>query len=571
MGSGKTFIMLNIISKHSKTHDNMLYLILCDRQEVLEKIFFKAGEVDKDKIKFFKDNEIIDLEQFDIINYINNKPNEIKYKVDKPTIMVINNAFLRNRDYMKLENIGLILLDECHCISGNEIYKIMRILKYEKKISIIGFSATPLRPRMEKRIIDIFSKSFDDNEIKELNIISSYDLISAIKDEIVLPFKYYYAQTNNVNRKIITFDNKDVIKKILIDIIPTLPYKKIIVWCRTISLMEKWYLWFLNEFSELKIYMTSSKDNNFLDKYNCNYDEYYNSKKNSVLIAVNRIKEGSDIPYLDCGIYLDAVKKRSIVVALQTGGRIIRPDKERKKTHGIIIDMFIMEPNKTIEMMTISKVIEYYSKILNLTNEKYENEHGSLNKIYEKMMELDDKTIINKEKKEIVIRVDENEKHNLIIKLELTTMEFDWSCIKPGLHNEMQEKFNIKDDDEFIRIIKKIKDNNIFNINSDFWKEYEEKREKYNLPKDLHNKYKEIFDKESWYELLGIDTGCWYNDYGTIRKALYEITKEHITEEIYNKCLDSNSKLPPYPKEFFKKKNFMAIEKHFNNNFMNVE
>jgi hypothetical protein len=50
-----------------------------------------------------------------------------------------------------------------------------------------------------------------------------------------------------------------------------------------------------------------------------------------MLLCVNRGKEGSDIKNLDAGIFLDAVKYRSITVSLQTFGRVMRPDKEKKR------------------------------------------------------------------------------------------------------------------------------------------------------------------------------------------------------------------------------------------------
>jgi superfamily II DNA or RNA helicase len=51
-------------------------------------------------------------------------------------------------------------------------------------------------------------------------------------------------------------------------------------------------------------------------------------------VCVNRCREGSDIKNLDCGIYLDNVKKRSTLVLIQTVGSILRPDKNKNKKLG---------------------------------------------------------------------------------------------------------------------------------------------------------------------------------------------------------------------------------------------
>lgn len=565
MGSGKTFIILNLIYRHhSCSCENKMYIILCDRQEVLQKSI-----LDVKKYNDLKRWNIIDMDKFEIIDCINYKPKKIDIPktLDKPIILVINNALFRERNYKDLDNklCEFIILDECHCISANKIYDVLRYLKYEKKISVIGFSATPLRDRSEVKLIDIFSNTFDKGcKSKKLNIISNYNLIDAIHDEIILPFKYHYVEITNTHRDEIDTNNKDVTKKILNDIIPTLPYKKIIVWCRTISLMKQWYDFFVTTFKNFDVFMTSSKDSLYNENNNCDLDKFFEAKNRSILVAVNRCREGSDIDFLDCGVYLDAVKKRSILVSLQTSGRIIRPDKEKRKTHGVIVDMFIMDKDKTVEMMTVSKVMDYYSRILNLTNEKFINENGDFNEYYEKMRELEKHTEINKDKKEITIKLDNSSKHDISIKLELTTTEIDWSGIKNSVSKQIDEKFGIDKNEKFKIIIKKLKDSGEFNIYSNFWEVYKEIYEKYNLPKNLYDEYKDIFDNKSWYEILEINTNRWCKNINEINVILRKMTDKYITKDLYKKIRRKNKKLPKYPKEFFKGTGFSTIEKEFN-------
>ena len=68
----------------------------------------------------------------------------------------------------------------------------------------------------------------------------------------------------------------------------------------------------------------------FVDQH-ANLDKFYESKGNSFLLCVNRCKEGSDIDYIDYGVFLDSVKKRSTLVSMQCPGRLCRPDKANKK------------------------------------------------------------------------------------------------------------------------------------------------------------------------------------------------------------------------------------------------
>jgi len=99
MGSGKTYIMLNLINKHyAKYEKNKMYIICCDKQEVLKKIFFDGTILDKEKIKFWKNNEIIDLNQFNFIDCINYKPKEIEINRKIPSILLINNDYLSSLD-----------------------------------------------------------------------------------------------------------------------------------------------------------------------------------------------------------------------------------------------------------------------------------------------------------------------------------------------------------------------------------------------------------------------------------------------------------------------------------------
>lgn len=75
MGAGKSYIILKLIDEHFKAYqDNKVYLLLCDRQEILKKMFFNDDcQIDRKKIIKWKKAGIIDLTKFDILEYIYHK------------------------------------------------------------------------------------------------------------------------------------------------------------------------------------------------------------------------------------------------------------------------------------------------------------------------------------------------------------------------------------------------------------------------------------------------------------------------------------------------------------------
>lgn len=122
------------------------------------------------------------------------------------------------------------------------IIRYIKKIKYVYKKHIIGFSATPLRKNSENQLIDIFSMTTNkNNKNKKLNIISNYDFINAIKDDIILPSHYILCEVNKTWHDKISKDNKDIMKTVLNDVLKFAPYKKIIGRCRTIEKMKLYY------------------------------------------------------------------------------------------------------------------------------------------------------------------------------------------------------------------------------------------------------------------------------------------------------------------------------------------
>jgi hypothetical protein len=587
MGAGKTFIILKLIWEHYKIYSgNNIYPILCYRQEILKDLFFdKDNNIDDNKKKLWKEYDIIDLDCFRIIDKINNKDKDVKNSKTKPNILLINTDFLRvidkanNNDEIDYyvfdyDRIAYITLDECHGISATNLYDILKKIKYEHNKHIIGFSATVLRDGAEKKVVDIFSSSLNKNKKdKKLNIISRYDFMDAIRDNIIVPPYYTIMEVNKTIKNKIGNSNKKIIEDVLNELFEKLPYKKIICWCRTIEQMKDYYDFFKKIFKDYKIYCSSSRDDIMRDKYNINDKEFFDSEEKSIMICVNRFREGSDIKKLDMGVYLDRVKKRTILVAMQTSGRVLRVDKLGKKTHGFIVDCLINDNTEKIEMLTANLILSYYNKILSLADDNVENKKNIDN--YKLLLNKITASKYNEKEKELTVPLDDDKE--MKIKLKLTTKSFDWKYLKDIIIQDLNKKYDISKEERFNQIIEKLKKRQQFKVDCDFWEVYKNlDKEKYDLPEteNFYEEYKEFFDKKTWFEIMDFDMTKYYKTKSECINSIKQLTKnknEKIDNKKYDILRKADNKLPPYPEEYFKKSGFTTIEREFNvNNKKNI-
>ena len=577
-GSGKSLIFLNTIHQHIETKKpskGSIYVLMCPRIDILRSLFFinednTEYKLNINKINEWKTNNIINLDKLKIIDCINHKDKNLNFSKSKYNLLLVNNDFFRSLYKIKkikdniCKNTNFIIIDECHCISGDKIYQIIEEIKYNYNIPIIGFSATPIRntAKSDKHVIQIFSKSDKINEKnKKINLIYSYDLLQGIKDDIVLPYRIECVKINKIKGHKIGFTNKDILNNILKNCIDNktkkLPYKKFIIWTNRKNIMSECYKYVEKNFKQLKVYCTSSFDKEFQDNgFNVNYEEFYKSNGDCVLICINKCKEGSDIPNIDCGIYFDGVKNRSILVHIQTSGRLIRHDKYGKKTHGDLIDTFILNKNETPYILTAQKILSYLTRLLNLSDDDYEDQI----EYYNHMAKLTNNIEYNSTEKKLKIKIDGNDKHDTLIELnKLEILEMDWMKIKKELIKQVDTKFGITDEQKFNIIITKLKKIKEFNKYCDFWKVYDEIKEKYKLPCDLQKEFKNKFEENTWYDLLDIDTNGWYKNYEKIKN----IVGQPFDKKKYKIVLKKNKKLPPYPEYLIK--NFW--HKHSNNTY----
>jgi superfamily II DNA or RNA helicase len=543
-GAGKSLIILKTISdKLEYDNSKKVFIILTDRIEILKNWFFDSNNnLNQTNVQFWKDNNIIDLTKFDIIDTVANKDkniiNKINYAV-KPTLVIMNNAFLRtNNKYEQLiNNISLVLLDECHCVSGPEIYKALRHIKNNLNTSIIGFSATPIRNNKNSilQLCEIFGPITGpgSGHNKKINILSFYDIISALQDDIILPYKFVITSIKNIQN----VNNKLILKEIINKELELLPYKKVISWCKRINDVDENVQFFKDNFPNMNIYYSHSdeQDNN-------NVHKFYTDNDNAIMLCVNRFREGCDINHLDCGIYLDQVKKRSTLVSIQTSGRVVRPDKEKLKKYGLIIENIYFDSNTTTEYQTVQRIAQYYEHILNISDD---TEEYDIRNIIDEFKKIYQNTIFSPEKSEITIKVDDNVNHDNVIKVEIK--DLNWGLMKKFLNDKVIIKLKKEENNnEKLKLEFELLRDKVQKLNLKYKKDYYNLDEEYEKEPDVKYNHHGWLN---WYDFLGIDTSNY--------PALKQIWR--------NKCIEYNLKdkdvydenckkynLPLMPEELYK-------------------
>jgi len=575
-GTGKSFIIIKYIDYVKRiVNSNCKIILFTERVNILKDLFdFTDGKKNIKKLEEWKNNNIGDLIEFNIIDRVTIKKKdwiELLNKSNKPTLLVINRAYLtldsynNNLGYKKITNLDLIIHDECHSSTSNLCHTFLKYWK-DKKVPIVGFSATPLRNGKTEgefnkdKLIEIFS----DNS--KLNLLTDYNMIYSIEQELILPPKFYWYnmesyqtyQTKLITKRkaeLVTEMEIGSIMSILNEIMDLLPNKKIVAWCGTIELCIEW----CNKFNEYKknlknIFPEIYKIETFIDNSKIKNNDYHQFKdKNSfsILFCAQKHREGSDIKKLDCCIFLDKVKNRSSIPFIQSIGRVLRIDtQDPNKTCGIIIDG-VVKDNEQYEKIFIDKILGYYFALANLTF--IEDSENTENK-YDEYIKIRDVVKFDKENKIININVGNTT-------IPINCKKLDWDKAVSQFNVLLEKKVNLSHEEslllEFNELKKNIQKENLKSNN-----EYYIYAQNNDLELEPNIKYNLYWT--NWYNFLGID----YSIYPTDIYTLIEICKSY---KIYNKKKYYKKwqkyNLPSMPEELYM--NFSNFESLFEENLIN--
>ena len=528
-GCGKSYIFLNYIDK--AIHENKSIILFTERVSIFSDLFkFNKDELDQlDVLMFWKQKNICNLLNIEIINRITIKKNDWiqEFNSNTPKLLVINRAYLTlHKDYEHIiHNNFIILHDECHNTSSDLCFEFLSFFK-NKNIPIIGFSATPLRSCKNEeitRLLSIYGIS--------CNLLTNYNMLHAIKEKLILPPNFSWFELKNKNTILIN-DNCDDIKKVLNiyeEAILDMPYKKTVIWCGTIDLTNRWYDIFEKYFKnkDFKLF----KDHTKYDSDD--YENFKDLEENGILFCCNKHREGSDIKNLDSCIFLDYVKDRSSLIFIQSIGRVLR--KNENKYCGFVIDPYVCNNSNNHGAELVNKIIQYYLDLQNISTIPYSTEDKI--KAFQNI-----KKSIKLNQKSIQIC-----NQGIVINCKYLD-NVVWNDINENFIPIMQKKLQISKDELFNSIINKCKELEQFqNPNNDFWAEYSKlDHDKLEIPKDIYESYKEKFNENTWYDLLG---------FKNMFLSLDEFRKVCIKNNIdsYDKYkLIINDNLPSYPNECYR-------------------
>lgn len=334
-------------------------------------------------------------------------------------------------------------------------------------------------------------------------------------------------------------------------VIPSLPNKKIIAWCGTIAFANKWHKIFNDnreycKFFEIFTYCidhSQINQNLVLD----NYDKFKNLKNNSILFCADKHREGSDIPNLDCCIFIDFVKNRGAIPFIQSIGRVLRKDTNINKIQGTVIDSFITN-TESYEKELVSKIIGYYISFENLSDSDLES-----NK-YTKYLELSANTKFDVINQCIQFKLSDD----AVINIDCKSLE--WRDINNKFESLLQDKINLSAYDNLKSKASILITKFNFNTYSDFWTEYtnitDKDKNKYNLPNLEDDEYVNVFNNYSWFDILDIK-----HEFIELHELKNLLKGKIVNEQFWKIIANKNNFVPPYPQYVYKNFTF----KIFNN------
>jgi len=576
-GTGKSLIYLHYCQLFLEKEGDII--ITTERLNILlDQFYIKVGKewvINPHNKEVWKENNIIDLDEFKIINFVTKKDKKwyltMNIPSDKKKIILINRAFLtQKKNYKKIiSKIGLIINDECHSCVNKTTYDCFTFLKNKHKMPLIGFSATPIRPgktngdRNMTRLKNIFCEKDSDT----LSLLSNFNIIYSIQNKWILPPSFhwfYYIKTKNDSLLPL---ERDIIMKSLNDLMIKMPNRKGVAWCGRVATAKKWFNnfnKFKHKYSNLKninCYIDHSRKNDCDDGYDekDSYTSFRRKNKNAIIFCANKHREGSDIPYLDYCIFLDKVKKRSPLVFIQSIGRVLR--KSLGKEEGIIIDGYLRSEPKMEAHEICDKIIGYY---LNLENEASEGMSAEERNL--KYYELISNTMFNPEKGEISMNING-------VHMRVHTNELKWENINETFKDVMGNKMKLSLPQIWKEKCKYLKEKHGFeNERLNFPEEYDKlDLNTFELPDIRSEEWIEIVRSKTWYEWLDLETE-FYEIPNIAVKAIKEnnqIDNNKMDREYYLDCCNIDSKLPPYPELWWGIK-FTGYNIFHNKSFMNI-
>lgn len=443
-GSGKTITSLSMVGTFWKYNPKLSILWITNRKDILHSQFDSSMKFDV----CINSGLINDYSDFNLILWYNKEGNfdslnqKLKKKSQKPMFLITNTDCIKYDQRYKLidkNQFGLVIVDECHASGADGVYSMLSFFqkKWDNLQHIVGFSATPIRPDLNKfkKTVKIFG---DGTYVYFIHRLSFMDAID--KGLIVLPEFYWIETKTNLNVSYKNFNiglDKDdyyqVIKHIETLLIKSIT-NKCIMWTKTIKDADEWFKIITdcqqtNTYPELKKYkllISHTGDS-------CKYDGihiFQRMNHHAMLICVGRCQEGFDDPKVDVVVALDAVENRTTIKFIQRSGRSLR--KYGKKTHGLIMESFTINSEED-KVRQICETIIGYSLLLEDIDKKSKNYDPE--KTYEKCSK---RFKCDAKNKQLIYTTPQNKRIAFNI-VSTTLKSFDWNNLPKKLKESIQK------------------------------------------------------------------------------------------------------------------------------------
>ena len=550
-GCGKSYIIIRYIYYCMENFSNTNIILFTERVSILKDLFgFKknVNQVSQDKIKDWKRLGIGDLTNLNVINCVTKKDRRWyrflnnKTANNTKTLIVINRAFLTGSEYARINTLHAILHDECHNTSSKKCFEFLEHF-HAQNVKIIGFSATPVRTGKNdlKKVTQIYGKNDD------LHLITNYNLIHAIIQSLVVPPEFHWYHIESMPKKEITDIELGTVMDILNKIVPTLVHKKIIAWCGTIAKTKKWMELFQKNKRQRHSLATMAT---YMDTSQCGtgYDKFYKADGNAIMFCAAKHREGSDIQYLDCCIFLDGVENRGAIPFIQSVGRVLRQDRVRQANNNVLVDMPSRKTRGVIiegiyrpdgyEKVFVDKIIGYYMSLANASSRECSQ--------YEQYVQLSNMVEFNKDKEVIMVKINSK----LTISINLNTIH--WDNIVEKFDSILQHRVRLSTEDNMRHKAMILKNIYGFNINTDFLPAYQaihpEEKKMYNLPDISMQNYEAMFVNKTWYEFLNVEHD-FYPTMKDARTAIMALSSSNVCSprQNWSAWCDNDARLPRHP------------------------
>lgn len=566
-GAGKTLTGIVTVNDHFNWAKNNLknenVIWITERNDVLDTQFFKDGGINFDKFDIWNNSGFCGRIQkdFEFLTWHHGRADLeslLKRKSDKPLLLLTTRASLTvGEKYKQMSNLfGGIIYDESHGAGSEEAYQFLKyaVRNWKGLEWIQGFSATPVRKQKEniKKLIEIFGENFlskEGVEKRRLRLFSKYTMIDAIEDEAILPPTFHWIEVKTDKDA----DNASLMEKVYLEqpevifdnvekVLEQCKYRKIVAWTSSINNANAW----LEEFKSLQkkqsdkypllndIELFISHTDLPKDVQKKNLEKFDDSEADSMMICVDRFREGSDIKNLDTGIFLDPVNKRGEVPFIQAVGRTLRKGSDAEKKTGHILDSFTLEDKNRRLQKIVELVLGYYLDIKNLEDES--DETLDTDKTYQEIEE----SIDCSEPGKIKIKLKNKTLVFNIVSSSLQTLE--WKDLPQEF--KLQIKKEVYGESISYEETKKI-------VSGLKVKSIEEYELKANQDTRLPLKPREHFSGKwiDWYDFLGLTKSDYYQDIEQVKKIVHD--NRLNTYKKYREKRHIDPKLPPILGDMF--------------------